>query len=188
MNIFATWVDADQRFSFSLERGDKSISTARHTELLQAESRGNALQPDPVTGHPIIVGRVAPAVEEVATAAYNQKVQEINAACEARITGGFWSSALGPAFFYDSRVEDQLNLTGIIQAGTDSPYPCSDEQGLKVFRDHSAAQLQQVGDDFIQIKLRLLQKANGLKQTLDTALAALDVAAITAVVWEPESL
>ncbi|MBC3376678.1 hypothetical protein HU762_22305 [Pseudomonas sp. SWRI92] len=188
MNIFTTWIDADQRFSFSLERGEKSISTARHTELLQAESRGNALRPDPVTGLPIIVERVALALEEVATAIYDQKVQEINAACEARISDGFWSSALGGAFFYDSRLEDQLNLTGIIQAGTDSAYPCRDEKGVKVFRDHTAAQLQQVGEDFIQIKLQLLRKANDLKQTLDAALAALDVAAIEAVIWESGSL
>ncbi|WP_122665323.1 hypothetical protein [Pseudomonas viridiflava] len=188
MTMYATWIDADQRFAFSLEGGDQIITAARHTELLQAESRGSTLQPDPKTGRPAIVGRAETAVEEVATTSYNEKVQEINAACEAQITAGFWSSALGTPYFYDSQLEDQLNLTGIIQANTDSAYPCRDDQGVKVFRDHTAAQLQQVGDDFIKLKLQLLQKANGLKQVLDSALAALDLSAIAAVVWEFESL
>lgn len=188
MTIFATWIDADQRFSFSLQGGNKSIDTARHTELLRAESRGNTLRPDPVTGLPIIVERIAPTLEEVANATYNLKIQEINTACEAQISSGFWSEATGSAFFYDSQLEDQLNLTGIIQAGTDSAYPCRDELGAKVFLEHTAVQLQQVGDDFIRLKLQLLQKANGLKQTLDAALAAFDVTAIEAVVWESESL
>jgi hypothetical protein len=126
--------------------------------------------------------------DEIAKGLYDDKILEINAACESEITDGFWSSALGSAFFYDSQLEDQLNLTGIIQAATDSRYPCRDDQGVKVFRDHTATQLQLVGDDFIKLKLQLLQKANVLKQALDAALAALDRSAISAVVWESESL
>ncbi|WP_122665141.1 hypothetical protein [Pseudomonas viridiflava] len=184
MTIFATWVPSDTRFAFSLSAGEHRLTNAQHAALLAAQSLGVKLSPDAVTGFPVAVESVS----ERAQMLYDVQVRIVNDVCQGQIISGFWSSALGAAFFYDSQVEDQLNLTGIIQTAAASAYPCRDEQGVKVFRDHSAAQLQQVGDDFIQLKLQLLQKANVLKQALDTALAALDLSAIAAVVWESESV
>lgn len=188
MTVFATWIAADGRFAFDLSSGQHKLTNAEHIALLKAESTGCILEPDSITGWPTIIPKVQPSAEQQAKSRYDDQILAINLACEKQITDGFWSSALGSAFFYDSQLEDQLNLTGIIQAGTDSPYPCRDEQGVKVFRDHTAAQLQQVGDDFVQIKLQLLQKANLLKQELDAALAAVDLAAIEAVRWESDAL
>lgn len=110
----------------------------------------------------------------------------INAACEAAITSGFWSEALGTAHQYGSQLDDQLNLTGVILAGADSLYACRDTEGVKDFRPHTAAQLRQVWDDFTLYKLQLLQKANGLKQKLDEALANADMDALAAVTWDGE--
>ncbi|MCK9818599.1 hypothetical protein M1B35_31885, partial [Pseudomonas sp. MAFF 302046] len=109
-----------------------------------------------------------------------------NYACETAITAGFWSEALGTAHQYGSQLDDQLNLTGVILAGLDSLYACRDAEGVKDFRPHTAAQLRQVGDDFTLYKLQLLQKANGLKQKLDEALANADMDALAAVTWDGE--
>jgi hypothetical protein len=116
--------------------------------------------------------------------AYQVSTAAINTKCEATITGGFWSDALGERHQYSSQLDDQLNLTGVILAGLDSLYACRDEQGLKAFRPHTFAQLRQVGDDFTLFKLQLLQHANDLKQQLDQALAAGDLEAIERVTWE----
>lgn len=107
----------------------------------------------------------------------------VNSACVAAITGGFWSSALGAPHQYSSELDDQLNLTGVILRGFDSPYACRDEQGQKEFRPHTFGQLRQVGDDFTDYKLQLLQRANELKQRLDDALAAGDLVALEAITW-----
>lgn len=110
--------------------------------------------------------------------------QAINAACEAAITGGFWSPALGEPHRYSSELDDQLNLTGAVLRGLDMPYACTNEQGRKEFRPHTAEQLRQAGDDFTLFKLEHLVRANALKQQLDEALAAGDLEALEAVSWE----
>lgn len=117
-------------------------------------------------------------------AVHTTNVQNINHACEAAITAGFQSDALGAPHQYSSQLDDQLNLTGAILRGLDMPYACRDEQGVKAFRLHTAAQLRQVGDDFTLCKLQLLQHANELKQQLDLALAADDADAMALIRWE----
>lgn len=134
----------------------------------------------PTASHHWEKGRWALDPQTVHTA----KVIEINQACEAVITGGFASSALGESFQYSSQWDDQLNLTGAVLRGFDMPYACRNEQGAKAFRLHTFAQLRQVGDDFTLFKLQLLQHANELKQQLDQALAAGDVDALERVTWE----
>lgn len=108
----------------------------------------------------------------------------INNACDAAITAGFQSAALGAPHQYSSQLDDQLNLTGAILRGLDMPYACRDEQGAKAFRLHTAEQLRQVGDDFTLYKLQLLQHANELKQQLDLALVADDPDAMALIRWE----
>ncbi|WP_216891442.1 DUF4376 domain-containing protein [Pseudomonas putida] len=125
------------------------------------------------------VGLAAVSLEERCAA----KVNEVNQHCEAAITAGFWSAALGSAYFYSSQLEDQVNLTGVVLRAQPSLYPCRDEQGVKEFRLHSAEQLFRVGDDFTVFKLQHLQRANMLKQQLNQALAATDWNALEAVTW-----
>jgi hypothetical protein len=185
MTVFATWIVADGRFAFDLTSGQHKLTNAEHIALLKAESTGCTIEPDSTTGWPIVTPKVQPSAEQQVKSRYDDQLLAINLACEKQITNGFWSSALGSPFFYGSQLEDQLNLTGVILAGLDSPYACRDEQGVKAFWVHTAAQLRQVGDDFTLIKLQLLQKANTLKQQLDQALVSNDLAAIEAVTWEP---
>jgi len=188
MTVYATWIAADSRFAFDLNVGEHKLTDAQHMALINAESTGCILSPDAQTGMPIANARPAVPVSEEARTHYDRQLLAINLACEKQITSGFLSAALGAAFSYDSELQDQLNLTGAIQARADTTsYPCRNEQGIKEFRDHSIAQLQQVGDDFTLIKLRLLQKANLLKRELDAAFDALDIAAIDAVIWKAET-
>lgn len=136
-------------------------------------------------GMPVLVNQPKPSETEQAHDLYATQYLEINRACEAAITGGFTSSALGKPHQYSSQLDDQLNLTGVILAGLDTLYACRDEAGYKDFRAHSFEQIRQVGDDFTAFKLQLLQKANTLKQQLDQALASDDLAVLEAVSWEP---
>ena len=180
--MFATWIPADGRFAFSLSAGAHQLTQGQYMALLIAESSGITLSPDSATGFPVAVESVANPVQTL----YEMKVLIVNDACEKQITGGFWSSALGQPHQYSSQMDDQLNLTGVILLGLDTLYACRDELGAKEFRPHTFAQIRRVGDDFTLFKLQLLQKANVLKQQLDQALAAADLAVLEAVTWESE--
>lgn len=118
---------------------------------------------------------------------YTQKIQEVDRACEAVITDGFWSSALGKPHIYSSQIHDQLNLIGMIVSNSDIAYGCRDESLIRSFLMHTRAQLRQVGDDFTAYKLKLLQHAHTLKFQLDEAFADGDLAAIQAIKWQSPS-
>lgn len=154
-----------------------TISEALYMSVIAAPAPGTVRSHGP-DGLPFLIGyQMSPEI------VYQQKYADINQACELAITSGFTSTALGEEFLYNSQVEDQLNLSGIIQAAIDSPYACRDAQGVKAYRPHTAAQLREVGNDFTAFKLQLLQRSHDLKQLLDQALAAGDLAAIEAVTW-----
>ncbi|KPG92910.1 phage tail protein [Pseudomonas sp. RIT-PI-q] len=115
---------------------------------------------------------------------YVAQLLAVNTACLQEITGGFWSSALGDRFFYETELEDQLNLTGMILRGLDGGYACRDESGVKAFRDHTIEQLRQIGDEFTEFKQQRLRKINELKQALAAARSTSDLDALNAVLWE----
>lgn len=115
---------------------------------------------------------------------YQDRLSAINGACEAAITAGFPSAALGEPHTYGSALDDQLNLTGAVLSGLDVEYPCRDAQGVKAYRLHTIEQLNQVSTDFTLFKLQLLQLADQLKQQLDQARIAGDEAALQAIAWE----
>lgn len=115
---------------------------------------------------------------------YSAQLDAVNKACLQEITGGFWSAALGARHFYGTRIEDQLNLTGLILLDLGGGYACRDEAGLSDFREHTRDQLLQVGNEFTEYKLQRLRKANDLKKALVAARAAADLGALNAVSWE----
>lgn len=122
-----------------------------------------------------------PAVVELR---YHEQLQAMNIACQREITGGFWSTALDERYRYTSELDDQVNLTGVALRGLNGPYPCYDEQGIKAFRPHTAAQLRQVSDEFTEFKMLRLQKVADLTEQLQAARLAQDLDAINALTWE----
>lgn len=135
-------------------------------------------------GRPILVDPPELPLADQLNNAYSRQLLIINTQCEALITAGFWSQALGERYQYSSQINDQLNLNGVVMTGLDSLFACRDEQGVKAFRQHSADQLSQVASDFTRFKLQLLQRADALKQLLEKALIAADLDALQAVNWE----
>lgn len=117
---------------------------------------------------------------------HKTKTREIDLACEAAITNGFRSSALGALHSYTSEITDQLNLMDAVSSGLPSLYPCRDEIGIRLFREHSAEQLRIVSSDFSTYKLKLLIYSGDLKARLDSALAEGNLAAMEQVVWGSE--
>lgn len=83
------------------------------------------------------------------------KVTELQSACGIHIIGGFTSSAIGTAHMYPSALMDQHNLNGLVTrslyapAGWTDKFWCADPSGIWARREHTAAQLQQVGDEAI---------------------------------------
>jgi hypothetical protein len=161
----------------------KPISEDRYLQVIANPDRLKVRGHDE-DGLPILIDLPQPDAGEHLIQRHAAQFAAINTACELEIISGFSSAALGARYFYSSQLEDQLNLTGVVLLGVDSAYPCSDEQGSKTFRLHTKAQLRQVSDDFTVFKLALLHKANELKQQLDQALTAGDLAGLEAVSWE----
>ncbi|NBA97977.1 phage tail protein [Pseudomonas sp. R5(2019)] len=123
-------------------------------------------------------------IPAVAELRYQEQLIALNSACQREITGGLWSTALGERYRYSTELDDQVNLTGMALRGLDGPYACYDEQGIKVFRPHTAAQLRQVSDEFTEFKMLRLQKVADLTVRLQNARLAQDLTAINAINWE----
>jgi len=125
-------------------------------------------------------GLLAPTLDELKAS----KTSEINTSCSKAITSGFTSSALGTPHTYQSDQTDQLNLIGVVAAGTDDYFKCgvTDANGNITwnYELHTIAQLQQVLADGKAHKQALLQKANTLKVQVASATT---VAEVEAIVW-----
>lgn len=117
---------------------------------------------------------------------YLERVAEIDALCSQQIMGGFWSPVLGERYCYSTSLDDQVNLSGAAALGVDLAYACTGLDGVKAYRPHTAVQLRQVADGFTRLKLQLMQQAYALKERLQQAREARDLAALEAVTWEAE--
>lgn len=119
---------------------------------------------------------------------YPQKLEAINDGCARYIESGFESEALGERYRYDSTLEDQVNLTGLILSGLDvlcACYGTAPENNEKVFREHTATQLHRVGQDLVTFRQDALQQSEKLKKDLATLLAEKDLVAMKAIEWSP---
>lgn len=117
-----------------------------------------------------------------------QQTAAISAACSSAIQAGLPSSALGAAFTYPSTVLDQQNT---IAAATASMVPglasswvvplwCKNAEGVWSYINHTAAQVQQVGQDLMNAIVAMkVQNATLAAQVA----AATTQAAVQAVVW-----
>lgn len=129
------------------------------------------------------------------------RIATLSADCEAAITGGFVSSALGTPHTYQSDRDDQTNLLGshatALATGQSVPHKCRDENSVWAYRLHTPAQMTQVLADGAATKLGHLQRFGLLRDQVQAIVAATSLlpddpdyltddaarAAIAAVVW-----
>ncbi|UPY80449.1 hypothetical protein FH581_020385 [Leptospira weilii] len=90
-------------------------------------------------------------------------IKLVNSICESKIIAGFTSSALGAPHFYSSDRDDQLNLVGLGSLNSSVSYKCTDQNGVKEYRNHTSEQIKQVLNDGAIRKTFLLQKCANLK-------------------------
>ncbi len=116
------------------------------------------------------------------------KQLQMSEACAAHIVGGFLSSALGAPHLYPAKPTDQANLVASVtdsllvggDAGWSTPFPCADAYGLWLFREHTVAQIQQVGRDGKAAILAATGKNEALRQQIEVA----DADQIEVITWE----
>jgi len=103
----------------------------------------------------------------------------LNDLCNAQISAGFTSDALGTAFGYGSALVDQVNLIGSVVLGTDVIYICTNlTTNIKGAYPHTAAQIKKVLVDGSIVKLALIQKYRTLTNAVNSATTAAQVNAI----------
>ncbi|MDI7224049.1 hypothetical protein [Leptospira santarosai] len=96
-------------------------------------------------------------------------IRLVNSICEQKIVSGFASTALGESYFYSSDRDDQLNLVGLVSLNSSVSYKCTDQNGIKEYRNHTANQIKQVLSDGAIRKTLLLQNVARLKTLLQSA-------------------
>jgi hypothetical protein len=127
-------------------------------------------------------------VADKLAAAKDARIAAISADCQAAIFAGFHSSALGADYLYPFKTTDQRNLSDSVLASTlpgrpddwTTPFWCADAAGAWAFRAHTAAQIQQVGDDAMARKLACIEQNTALAAQVQ---AATDQAGVEAVQW-----
>lgn len=107
------------------------------------------------------------------------KATVISDACRASIERGFECAALGELYVYPAKAQDQANLlasvTDSLLAADDpdwtTPFWCADAAGVWAYRQHTAAQIRQVGREGKGAIVAAQQKNEDLQQQIATAVA-----------------
>lgn len=108
------------------------------------------------------------------------KCEELNKKCDELLLS-FESEALGEVYVYDSELEDQLNLLGIVSANIDSFFRCrKKDESIKQNLPHSKEQLKQVYADGLSFKSKMIYRCGELKALVQNAKSLDEVASI---VW-----
>lgn len=117
-----------------------------------------------------------------------QQTSALSSACQSAIYAGFSSSALGASHTYPAKDTDQQNLTASVLASLlpalpsnwTTPFWCEDANGSWAYVNHTASQIQQVGQDGKTAILAALSK----NQTLaGQVMAATTIAQVQAITW-----
>ncbi|WP_316154694.1 hypothetical protein [Cupriavidus sp. BIC8F] len=135
-----------------------------------------------------LVEPLPPTAAQLVAAAKAAQIVSVTEACGAAIVAGFQSSALGAMRTYPSSLIDQQNLSASVLAsllpglasGWVTPFWCADAAGLWSYADHTAAQIQQVGQDGKAAIVGAIQKKAELVAAIE---AAVTIAAVQAITW-----
>jgi hypothetical protein len=115
------------------------------------------------------------------------RTEQMRVACEQQIVAGFMCSALGETYLYPAKTQDQANLiasvTDSLMAGDDlawrTQFWCADAAGAWEFRDHTVAQIQQVGKTGKAAILMAMGKNELLRRQIEAASTAAQIESIT---------
>lgn len=116
------------------------------------------------------------------------RIEALRLACEAAITGGFKSSALGEIHTYPSDIKAQINLMGSVTdslmpdlpADWSTPFWVCDAAGNWKWEAHNASQIQQAGRDGKAAVVAAQTKLGELTAAVE---AARTKKAVDAIVW-----
>lgn len=161
---------------------DTTTGAARTLRGLEPIPSGYTLQrPEP--GQIWKADRWVDDIDTLLSKLYLKKIDTFNSACAHYIVSGFSSDALGEWHRYDSALEDQINLYGLVVSGLDALCPCYFDDNTKVFREHLATQLAIVGQHLVQHKQAALAQTERLKNQLRQMLEDQDLSAMKALEW-----
>jgi hypothetical protein len=156
------------------------ISDDQYVALLDAQAQGKEIIGD-VNGAPMATD---PSTLLTVGQAQTAQISVLSAACQAAITAGFSSSALGTAHTYPSDTISQANLQQAASSPSGGLLWCMDSGGVWAFVAHTQAQAQQALVDFIA-------RRNALQQQLATLTTAVNkaamVSAVQAIIWTAPS-
>ena len=135
----------------------------------------------------LVDGAVVPASYKLATLQARQ-ASALRASCAASITGGYPSAALGAPHSYPCNPIDQSNMIASVTASLlpglaadwTTPFWCADASGGWVFHPHTAAQIQQAGQDG---KAAVVAAQGRLAGLLAQVTAATTAEQVAAVIW-----
>jgi hypothetical protein len=140
-----------------------------------------------------VISNIALTTEELATQlvqAKTNQIKTISEACKASIYSGFKSNALGLPHQYPFSDMDQANLTGNVllstlpianTAGWLVKFICADDNGVWGYRDHTQAEMQQVGMDAAKVKLAKVLQNAALAEEINALATTIDE--VQAIVW-----
>ncbi len=118
----------------------------------------------------------------------DEKCKELNLICDSLLKE-FKSEALGEAFIYDSTLEDQLNLLGLVSANIEGYFRCRKEsENIKNNVLHTKEQLKQVYDDFLEYKSEILNKCAEFKAKVQEALNLEEIQEVEWIVERQEEI
>lgn len=123
--------------------------------------------------------------------AKRERTASMNQASHQEIIGGFWSSAMGTPYWYDSTQEDQLNMTSAMLASAPSAgYPNgislfyafrTTAGGVKEYAPHNYLQLRQIAVHGTMARTTALQRFHARREQIELALTVSDVNSVS---WE----
>jgi len=96
--------------------------------------------------------------------------RQIKDSAKTKMVSGFTSDALGSPHYYDSTIEDQLNLSQMAVLKKDTTYPCT-SMGSDIKADvlHTAKEIAQVFKDGVKIRREILEKSRKDRESIAIA-------------------